>query len=452
MKKDDILTIEIEDLSSEGLGVGHSDGLTLFVKDTVIGDQVRVQVMKMKKNYGFARLLEILRPSEDRVTPPCPVARSCGGCQIQAMSYEAQLRFKQERVRNALKRIGGFENPPMEEILGMDEPWRYRNKAQYPVSRDREGHLIAGFYAGRTHSVIPCQDCLLGQEINQKILEIILGHMEENHIPPYDEKTGKGLVRHIMIRGGYFTGDLMVCLILNGDKLKKEEELIEKLKTIPGMKSISVNINKKQNNVIMGVKQRLLWGEAGIEDYIGDVRFRLSPLSFFQVNPRQTVRLYEKALEYANLTGKETVWDLYCGIGSISLFLARRAGKVYGVEIIPDAILDARENARLNGIENAEFFVGKAEELLPEKYEKEHIHADIMVIDPPRKGCDEAVLQTMLQMEPERIVYVSCDPATLARDLKILCEEKYKLVRACPVDMFGHSVHTETVALLSRTE
>ena len=450
MKKDDIVKVTIEDMSSEGLGVGRSDGLALFVKDTVIGDVAEVKVMKMKKTYGYARLMRLLSPSPDRVDAPCPVAKQCGGCQIQAMDYEAQLRFKENKVRGNLQRIGKFQEIPMEKIIGMEVPFRYRNKAQFPIGTDKNGKLIAGFYAGRTHSIIECKDCLLGNEINQKILEIVLKHMERHKISAYDEKTGKGLVRHVMTRVGSKTGEVMVCIVMNDDSLPSSEELVRKLSGIPGMASITLNINKEQTNVIMGRKLKLLWGKEYIEDEIGTVRFRISPLSFYQVNPLQTEKLYGKALEYAGLTGNETVWDLYCGIGTISLFLAQKAKKVYGVEIVPEAIADAKQNAKLNGITNAEFYVGKAEEVLPEKYEKEQIKAEVIVIDPPRKGCEQTVLETMVRMAPERIVYVSCDSATLARDLKYLCENGYELKRVCPVDMFGNSVHVETVCLLSK--
>ena len=449
MQKDDLIRVTIEDLSSDGLGVGHSDGMAFFIKDTVIGDEVEAKIMKMKKTYGYARMTKLLVPSPDRIEARCPVARQCGGCQIQSMSYPAQLRFKENKVRNNLMRIGKFENPPMEPIIGMDTPFRYRNKAQFPIGYSRDGRRIAGFYAGRTHAIIECKDCLLGARVNQEILETVLSHMEQFQIEPYEEQTGKGLLRHVMTRVGHSTGEIMVCLVVNGTKLPHEEALIAALTGIPGMASVTLNTNTEKTNVIMGRKQRLLWGRPYIEDTIGAVRFRISPLSFFQVNPLQTEKLYGKALEYAGLTGEETVWDLYCGIGTISLFLAQRAKKVCGVEIVPAAIEDARKNAALNGFTNAEFFVGKAEEVLPEKYKTEGITADVIVVDPPRKGCEESVLTTMIQMQPKRIVYVSCDSATLARDLKYLCENGYTLQKYCPVDMFGNSVHVETVVLLS---
>ena len=450
MRKDDLITVTIEDLSSEGLGVGHYDGMAFFIKDTVIGDVAEAKIMKLKKTYGYARLTRLITPSPDRIAARCPVARQCGGCQIQAMSYPAQLRFKEAKVRNNLVRIGKFEHPPMEPIIGMEEPFRYRNKAQFPVGMSKDGRIIAGFYAGRTHAIIECEDCLLGVEENRVILDLVLEYMKEYHIRPYEELTGKGLVRHVMIRKGFATGEVMVCLIVNGDSLPHADVLVERLRTIQGMASITLNINREQTNVIMGREIKLLWGQPYIEDTIGSVRFRISPLSFYQVNPLQTEKLYNKALEYAGLTGEETVWDLYCGIGTISLFLAQRAKQVYGVEIVPAAIEDAKANAALNGMTNADFFVGKAEEVLPEKYEKEGITADVIVVDPPRKGCEESVLATMIQMAPKRIVYVSCDSATLARDLKYLCHHGYELTRCCPTDMFGNSVHVETVVLLSQ--
>lgn len=338
----------------------------------------------------------------------------------------------------------------MESIIGMEDPFHYRNKAQFPFGKNRDGKIITGFYAGRTHSIIKNTSCHLGKEVNEEILEKILAWMNAFHVEPYNEATGKGLMRHSLIRCGFRTGEIMVCLVINGRKIPGEEALVDSLKIIPGMTSISLNVNKEKTNVILGREVINLWGRPYIEDYIGEVKYQISPLSFFQVNPVQTERLYGKALEYAGLTGEETVWDLYCGIGTISLFLARKARKVYGVEIIPDAIEDARRNASLNGFTNTEFYVGKAEEVLPEKYEKEGVHADVIVVDPPRKGCDETLLSTMVKMQPERIVYVSCDSATLARDLRYLCDNGYELKRVCPADMFPQTVHVETVVLLQR--
>ena len=451
-KKNDMVTVEIKDMGHDGEGIGKAEGYTLFIKDAVIGDLVEAKVIKAGKNYGYARLMQVLKPSKDRVEPKCSCARACGGCQLQALSYEKQLEFKEKKVRGNLERIGGFSDLEIEKVIGMEHPWRYRNKAQYPVGKDKDGKIITGFYAGRTHSIIPNQDCLLGAEINETILEKVIAYMEENHVAPYDETTGRGLVRHVLIRCGYQTGEIMVCLIVNGRKLPAAEKLIDSLRDIPGMTSISLNVNTKRNNVILGEEVINLWGQAFITDAIGEVKYQISPLSFYQVNPIQTEKLYETALEFAGLTGKETVWDLYCGIGTISLFLAKKAKQVYGVEIVPPAIADARKNAALNGIENAEFYVGKAEEVLPEKYEQEGISADVIVVDPPRKGCDEAVLQTMLKMKPERIVYVSCDSATLARDLKRLCEELYEVKRVAVCDMFPQSTHVECVVLMSKVK
>ena len=449
-RKNDILTLDIEDCGVDGEGIGKADGFTVFVKDAVIGDRIKAKIIKAKKNYGYGRLMEVITPSPYRVKPACSIARQCGGCQIQALSYEEQLKFKEKKVRGHLERIGGFKDLEMEPIMGMEEPYHYRNKAQFPVGKNKDGKIITGFYAGRTHSIIENRDCILGVKQNKDVLDCVIGHMEKYHIQPYDETTGKGLVRHIMIRYGFHTDQIMVCLILNGDKLPAEKALVESLCEIPGMTSITINVNKKRNNVILGNQLRLLWGQSYITDSIGNVSYQISPLSFFQVNPIQTEKLYGKALEYAGLTGNETVWDLYCGIGTISLFLAQRAKFVRGVEIVPQAIDNARENAKINGIENVEFFVGKAEEVLPREYDKNGIYADVIVVDPPRKGCDEALLNTILKMKPERVVYVSCDSATLARDLKILCAEEYELKRVSTTDMFPQSTHVETVVLLSQ--
>ncbi len=450
MKKDDLIQVKIDDIGTDGQGIGKVDGMAIFVKDAVIGDLVEAKVMKVKKTYAFARLMKVITPSDYRVEPVCPVAKQCGGCQIQEMDYQEQLKFKANLVRNNLIRIGGFseEELPMEPIVGMEDPWRYRNKAQFPIGTDRNGKLVAGFYAGRTHSIINNHNCYLGVPENEQILDIVLAHMEKHGITAYNEETGKGLVRHVLIRYGFTTKEIMVCIVMNGRKLPASEDLCEKLGQMVGMTSISININREKTNVILGTECITLWGRSYIEDYIGDIKYQISPLSFFQVNPVQTKKLYGLALEYAGLSGEETVWDLYCGIGTISLFLAQKAKKVYGVEIIPQAIDDARNNAKINGIENAEFFVGKAEEVLPREYEKHQVYADVICVDPPRKGCDETLLNTILQMQPKKVVYVSCDSATLARDLKILCENGYKLEKVRPVDQFPMSVHVETCVVL----
>ena len=462
MQKNDLVTVAIEDIGVGGEGIGKVDGYTLFIKDAIIGDVVEAKIVKAKKNYGYARLMNIVTPSENRVEKPaCPMARRCGGCQIQEMKYGAQLAFKEGKVRGNLERIGEVPtellDKVMQPIVGMEEPFHYRNKAQFPIGTDKEGHIITGFYAGRTHSIIPNTDCALGVAVNQKILEIILHFMENNHISAYDEEKHKGLVRHVLIRYGFKTDEIMVCLVINGEKLPHAEKLVDKLCKIPGMTSITISVNKAKTNVIMGNEIKLLWGQTYITDYIGNVKYQISPLSFYQVNPVQTEKLYGLALDYADLNGNETVWDLYCGIGTISLFLAQNAKQVYGVEIVPQAIDDARNNAKINDITNAEFYVGKAEEVLPEyykEYEKTHngetVHADVIVVDPPRKGCEESLLQTIVDMQPEKVVYVSCDSATLARDVKFLRAKGYELKDVTPVDQFPHTVHVETVCLLSK--
>lgn len=457
MEKNQEFIVTIEDMNEDGAGVGKVDGYIWFVKDAVIGDVVRAKAMKMKKSYGFARLMEVMEPSASRVIPSCPVARQCGGCQLQAMSYEEQLKFKERKVMNNLIRIGKFDEDEihMLPIMGMEEPWRYRNKAQFPFGKDKDGNVIAGFYAGRTHAIVEAEDCLLGVEENREILDIVKRFMKEMKIEPYDELSHKGLVRHVLIRKGFKTGEIMVCLVINGNKLPGKERLVEMLTGgdgVKGMTSISYSVNQEKTNVIMGKEIVNLYGPGYITDYIGNVKYQISPLSFYQVNPVQTERLYGTALEYAGLTGNEIVWDLYCGIGTISLFLAQKAKKVYGVEIVPQAIEDARRNAEINGIHNAEFFVGKAEEVLPEQFEKNHVHADVIVVDPPRKGCDAVCLDTILKMRPERVVYVSCDSATLARDLRYLADGGYVVERGKCCDMFPGTVHVETVVLLSKGE
>ena len=394
MKKNDLLTLKIEGMGNEGEGIGKADGFPLFIKDALPGDVIRAKVLKTKKTYGYGRLMEIVTPSPDRTEPPCPVHRACGGCQIQALSYEKQLEYKREKVRNQLIRIGGFSDPEVLPVLGMEEPFRYRNKAQFPFGRDREGRIVIGFYAGRTHHIVPNTDCLLGVSENRRILETIADFMEKEGIAPYEEASGEGLVRHVLIRKGFATGELMVCLVINGEALPGADGLADLLFQIPGMTSLTLNVNTKNTNVILGDKLNPVRGRTYITDRIGDVYYRISPLSFYQVNPVQTKRLYETALSYAGLSGTEVVWDL------------------------------------------------------PEQYRENGIRADVIVVDPPRKGCDRACLDTMISMGPKRIVYVSCDSATLARDLKILCEGGYELRKVQPVDMFSQTAGIENIALL----
>lgn len=488
LKKDDMLTLTITDMGVDGEGIGKAQGIPIFVKDAVIGDKVLVKIIKMKKNYGYGRLMEVAEPSPWRVEPRCEFHRQCGGCQLQVMDYGKQLEYKERKVRSNLMRIGGFSEEHLEAvrepICGMEEPFGYRNKAQFPVGRDRDGRIVTGFYASRSHRIIANRRCCLGADCNERILDLIIGFMEQYQIEPYHEEDGTGLVRHVLIRKGFATGELMVCLVVNGRQLPHSEALVKELRRVEGMTSISLNVNQKNTNVILGQELILLWGQEYITDTIGEIQFQISPLSFYQVNPAQTLKLYGKALEYAGLTGRETVWDLYCGIGTISLFLAQRARQVYGVEIVPEAIADAKRNAARNGITNAEFFVGKAEEVLPRFYEgqerlekpegvegKEGLeglegpeglagqtlrqedgmrHPDVIVVDPPRKGCDERCLETMVKMQPKRIVYVSCDSATLARDLRYLGGEGYELKRWQAVDMFPMTGHVETIVLLQR--
>lgn len=449
IRKNDVYTVKIEDLSTDGSGIGKVDGYTLFVKDALIGDLAEVKVIKTKKNYGYGRLMRILEPSPDRAEAPCPLARSCGGCQIQHLSYERQLAFKENKVRNLLDRVGKIEDYIMHPIIGMENPYYYRNKAQYPVGVGKDGQIVTGFYAGHSHVIVDSSRCYIQAPVNEQILEIVKKWMTEYHIRPYDENTHQGLVRHILTRVGFKTGEIMVCLIINGKKLPYALELSERLQVIDGMTSISYNINTEKTNVILGDKVVTVWGQDYITDYIGDVKYQISPLSFYQVNPVQTEKLYKAALDFANPGPEDVIWDLYCGIGTISLFMAQKAKQVYGVEIVPQAIEDAKRNAAINGIKNAEFYVGKAEEVLPKTYEEKHIHADIIVVDPPRKGCEESLLACITEMQPKRVVYVSCDPATLARDLKYLEGRGYKVEEVQCVDMFGHSVHVESIVLLS---
>lgn len=456
IKKNDEFILQITDLGTNGEGIGKlaeegdDRGYTLFVKDALIGDRVRVKVIKSKKNYGYGRLMEILSPSPYRVLAKCPVARACGGCQIMHLDYKEQLRFKENKVRNLLERVGKLQDFHMLPIIGMKEPYYYRNKAQFPVGKNKDGKIVMGFYAGHTHSIVDTEHCYIQHPLNETLIHKIKEWMEAYSVEPYNESTGRGLVRHVLTRIGDATGQVMVCLVINGEKISHHEELIESLSAVEGMTSICLNINREKTNVILGDKVETLWGQPYITDYIGKIAYQISPLSFYQVNPRQTRVLYETVLEFAGLKPGEVVWDLYCGIGTISLFLAQTASQVYGVEIVSQAIDDARSNARLNHMENVEFFVGKAEEVLPREYDNNGIYADVIVVDPPRKGCDPALLECMVKMAPKRIVYVSCDPATLARDLNYLSGNGYRVEKVQCVDMFGHSVHVESCVKLVR--
>ncbi len=464
-EKNEILELQIEAIGSEGEGIAHVNGYTLFVKDTVPGDRIEAKVVKTGKNFGYARCERIIEPSPDRIEPVCPISKRCGGCQFQHLSYEAELRFKQEKVFNCIKRIGGFkdEEIPMLTIIGCEEIMHYRNKAQFPVGVDKNGETVTGFYAERSHEIVDTTNCYIQAEENELILETLKAFMKKYKIPAYEEKINpktrkpekaKGLVRHIMTRKGFATGEIGICVVINGNTLPNAAEFTDMmLKAFEGrsdvrITSICVNINKKVTNVIFGDELKCIYGKPYIVDMIEDIKFKISPFSFYQVNPAQTKKLYGKALEFAGLTGEEVVWDLYCGIGTISLFLAKKAKEVYGVEIVPAAVENAKENAKLNEIENAYFTVGKAEDEA-----KKLPKPDVIVVDPPRKGCDEKLLETIMNYKPERVVYVSCDPATLARDLKVLCGDGgYKLEEVQAVDQFSRGVHVETVAILSKLD
>lgn len=462
-KKNEEYIINIDDMGKDGEGIGHIEGYALFVKGALIGEKVRVSIMKTKKQYGFARLLEVLEPSSHRREPACSCAGPCGGCSLQHMDYEGQLAFKEKKVKDCLTRLGGVDVKSLEwlPIIGMTEdkigvaaePWFYRNKAQFPVRADEKGKPVTGFFAGRSHRLIPMEECRIQHPVINQVVRAVMEFLSTYAISAYDEEKHKGLVRHIYVRRAYHTGQVMVCLVINGETLPFQDKFVELLRDFQGVSSIYLNINTLPTNVILGDKMQLLWGDATIEDRIGDVCYQISPQSFYQVNPVQTEKLYETALEFADLQGGETVWDLYCGIGTISLFLAKGVdaslgGRVIGVEIVPEAIENARANAACNGIDNAEFYCGAAEDVVDSLVREGQTEADVVVVDPPRKGCDGKLLDTIVKMHPEKIVYVSCDPATLARDVRVLGEKGYEVrkVRAC--DMFPQGGHVETVVQL----
>lgn len=447
LKKNDYIDVIFEDLTHDGNGVAKVDGYPLFVANGLPGEKAKIIITKLNKGYGFGRLIELYEESSFRVEPPCPIYSQCGGCQLQHLSYEGQLKAKEKQVRDVLERIGKLEDVQVHPVLGVENPWRYRNKAQVPIG-EREGGLIGGFYQQRSHNIIDMDECLIQIEQNDLVLQKVKEICSKYGVRAYNEKTNKGTLRHVMARYGKSTGEIMVVMITRTQDIPNQKKIIEEIsQAIPGIKSIVQNVNPKRTNVIFGEQTRVLWGEDVIYDFIGDIKFAISARSFYQVNPEQTKVLYDKAIEYANLSGEETVIDAYCGIGTISLFLAQKAKNVYGVEIVPEAIEDARKNAELNGISNAEFAVGEAEVVIPNWY-KQGIQADVLVVDPPRKGCDQALLDTIINMKPEKVVYVSCNPATLARDLRILEDGGYKTVEVQPVDMFPQTMHVEAVAKL----
>ncbi|CAM3282160.1 23S rRNA (uracil(1939)-C(5))-methyltransferase RlmD [Paenibacillus taichungensis] len=491
VSKNEETVIDIIGMNHDGEGVGRANGYTLFVQGALPGETVRVRVMKTKKQYGYAKLLEIVKASPDRVSAPCPIYDQCGGCQIQHMSYAGQLAWKRQLVVDNLQRIGKLnvlvedeeqaiqteQISPEEQMngsnrirlrmegvmneedaeqgirvlptLGMDEPWRYRNKAQVPIGA-AEGGLVGGFYAKGSHRIIDMETCLIQHEHNDEVVAKVKELGSHLGISAYNEETGRGLLRHVVVKKAFRTGEMMLVLVTNGRDIPHKDAWIGSIReAIPHVASICQNVNKKQTNVIFGDETRVLWGRDVIYDYIGDVQFAISARSFYQVNPVQTEVLYGKTVEYAELSGKETVIDAYCGIGTISLFLAQHADQVYGVEIVPEAIEDARSNAMLNEMKNVKFEVGASEDVIP-RWKEQGIEADVIVVDPPRKGCDPRLLDTILEMKPERVVYVSCNPSTLARDLRVLEDGGYRTVEVTPVDMFPHTVHVESVAVLDR--
>ncbi|MCQ4727100.1 23S rRNA (uracil(1939)-C(5))-methyltransferase RlmD [Anaerotignum faecicola] len=439
--------IDINDIGSDGQGIGKFEGFAVFVPETVVGEKIKAKILKVNKSLAYGKVAEILRPSPNRIEPVCSAAGKCGGCSLQHIDYKAQLEFKTKRVRDTLERIGGFKEINVLPTVGMDNPYNYRNKAQFPVSEGKDGVKI-GFYSKRSHNVINCEKCYIQHNINDVIIKIVRDFINKYNISVYDEKSHKGIIRHILTRVGFTTGEIMVCLVINGVEVPQIDKLVKKLIAVEGMKSIVLNINREKTNVILGKNTKTVWGQSYITDYIGGVKFNISPLSFFQVNPVQTKAIYEKAVQLAGLTGNENVLDIYCGIGTISLFMAKHAKKVVGIEIIPEAIADAKNNAKMNGIENAEFLVGSAEDITPELH-RVGFKPDVLVVDPPRKGCDKEVLNTIVEMAPQKVVYISCEPSTFARDLKFLVQNGYALGDVQPFDQFCHSTHVETVTLMT---
>ncbi|KRQ87087.1 23S rRNA (uracil-C(5))-methyltransferase RlmCD [Caloramator mitchellensis] len=441
--------IDITGMGFQGEGVGRIENFAVFVKGALKGEKVKVDIEKVQKNFAFGKLIKILNISEQRTNPICPIYELCGGCQIQHLTYEGQLEFKRERVENVINRIGKITDVKIHRTLGMANPYRYRNKVQLPVRREN-GEIKIGFFKQGTHDVIDIDECFIQDEVADKVVNLTKEWIDKYRIEPYDEKDGSGLIRHIMIRRAFVTGEVMIVIVTNENELPYKDEFIDlMLNNIDGLKSIVHNINNKITNVILGERNILLWGQNYITDYIGKFKFRISPLSFFQVNPVQTNVLYNKALEFADLTGDEVVFDAYCGTGTISLFLAQRAKKVYGVEIVEEAIKNAKENAVENEVKNVEFIVGESEAIIPKLIEKGVI-PDVVVVDPPRKGCDEKLLHSIANANPSRIVYVSCDPSTLARDLNLLERLGYKTIEIQPVDMFPQTAHVECVTLMSK--
>ena len=448
VKKNQTIDLEIEDLTHEGNGVGKVDGYPVFTPFVLPGEKAAIKIVKVNKKFAFGKLIQLREQSQYRVEPPCNVFYKCGGCQIQHMSYDMQLEMKQNQVKNVMKKIAHLPDIPVHETIGTDDPWRYRNKIQIPVG-EKDGELITGFYRQRSHDIIDdMETCVIQDELGDRMVEAVRRIATELDISAYDEIKHEGILRHIVVRTAYETGDVMIILVTRTEKLPHQQELIEQLTdTYPAIKSIIQNVNEAKTNVILGKMAKTLYGDDYIIDTIGDLKFAISAKSFYQVNPVQTKKLYDKALEFANVGANDTVIDAYCGIGTISLFLAQSAKKVYGVEVVPEAIDNAKENAKLNHIENAEFVVGQAEKIMP-WWSAQGLRPDVITVDPPRKGCDEALLKAMINMQPKRIVYVSCNPSTLARDLRILEDGGFKTQEVQPVDMFSQTMHVESVAWL----
>ena len=437
-------TVTIEGYGEGGMGVARIDGRVVFVHGALRGEKCRVLILKTLKSVAFAKVLEVIEPSSERITPDCPYFPRCGGCTYRHIRYEEELRLKRQRVQDNLSRIGGSD-VTVEEILGARDTLRYRNKAQYPVSKDG----AVGFYRARTHEVIECEHCLLVKPEADAAAEALREYMQSCRVAGYDEKTGRGLVRHLYIRSNA-AGESLVCVLVNGDKLPKEDRLVTLLRdACPKCTGIVLGTNTKKGNVILGDHYRTLWGSDRLEDTLCGKTFRLSVPSFYQVNRVQAERLYAKAIEFAGLTGQETVLDLYCGAGTITLALSDHAKKVLGAEIVPEAIDDARENAARNGVKNAEFFCGDASDVA-KKLARENLRPDVVTVDPPRKGLAADVVESIAEMQPGRVVYVSCDSATMARDVKRLADLGYTAQRACAVDMFPRADHIETICLLSK--
>ena len=444
IKKNDDLEVNISDIGYEGEGIAKIDGYTTFVKGGLKGEKVKIKMLKVNKDYGFAKLVEVLEKSEERDEPICSVFGKCGGCSLQHINYEAQLDYKTNTVRNTLRKALGYD-VGVEQTIGMGIPYNYRNKAQYPVVDDK-----IGFFAGRTHALIENEKCYIQNETSDKLAKDAFKILRKYNISSYNEKSGKGCLRHIITRIGIHTGELMLVLVTNEKNIKHKDEIVSELtKEYPTIKSIIQNVNMQNTNVILGNECVILYGQEYITDILGEYKFKISPLSFYQVNPVQTEVLYNIAKEYANLQGTETVFDLYSGIGTISIFIADNAKKVYGVEVVEQAVFDAKENAEINEIRNVEFIQGEAEVIVPEMY-KEGKKADVVFVDPPRKGCDEKLLETIKEMKAQKVVYISCNPATLARDLKYLTDNGYEIKKVQPVDMFPQTSHVENVVLLEK--